>query len=479
MHLLSYPFIFTRLITRLCIKWKLSLIVPTLICFVNVLNAQQIRSNQANGEIQRLEISEGAHLPEPIWNISVDLVNHPSGNSRMSLGEIANTELVVLDFWATWCAPCVTAIPKNMEIQQEYKDRLMFVLVSREDRETLKGFLDRQSSDQGLCPSWTVWGDSTLHRTFPTRLIPHYVIIHKGIYKGALEADQLTRENIQRMLENDWEGIKFKKKEKAITHRYDENGLLYVDGNGGGKEFIAYHSVFGPYNPSLGYGSTKGIIPSENGGRLSFLNIYIPWFYQVAFGAGRNTYYQLNRVVLDVADRSKLIHTDSGLDAKEWIEAGNVYNYELSVGPALGGRFYEIMKQDLARIFPQYTAHEEIRDMDCWVLKIMDRNRLDGHRTRSRKTRTKFDMFGISLERISLNGFFSMMKDYFMQSSTEPLIADYQYPDLIDIELSTQMSDINKVNDSLREYGIRFIKEKRPLQVLVISDNPKKDQDEN
>lgn len=450
-----------------------------LICFVNVSNAQQIRSNGANGGIQRLEIPEGAHLPEPFWNISVDLVNHPSGNSRMFLGEIANTELLILDFWATWCAPCVAAIPKNMEIQQEYKDRMMFVLVSRENRETLMGFLDRQSSDQGLSPSWTVWGDSTLHRTFPTRLIPHYAIIHKGIYKGALEADQMNKENIQRMLENDWEGIKFKKKENAITHRYDENGLLYVDGNGGGKEFIAYHSVFGPYNPSLGYGSTKGTIPSEKGGRLSFLNIYIPWFYQVAYGAGRNTYYQLNRVVLDVADRSKLIHTDSGLDAKEWIEAGNVYNYELSVGPALGGRFYEIMKQDLARIFPQYSAHEETRDMDCWVLKIMDKKKLDGHKTRSRKTRTKFDMFGISLERISLNGFFSMMKDYFMQSSTEPLIADYQYPDLIDIELSTQMSDINKVNDSLREYGIRFIKEKRPLQVLVISDNPKKDQDEN
>lgn len=458
---------------------KLALAGWSLILFVNVLTAQQVRPPSSAVEMQHMAKTVGDTLSGSFWKTPVDLVNHPSGKSRMVLWDLGQAELLILDFWATWCAPCIAAIPKNMDIQNEFKDSLMFIMVSNQDRETLSGFLDRQSSTLGLPRiPWTIWGDTVLSRNFPTRLIPYYAIIHKGIYKGGLEADQLNRENIQRMLQNRWDEIRFKKTDMPIANRYDENGLLYVEGNGGGKEFIEYHSVFGPYNPSLGYGSTKGIIPSEKGGRLSFLNIYIPWFYQVAYGGGKNTYYQLNRVVFDVEDPSKLIHTASDLDAKEWIEAGNVYNYELSVGPALGSRFYEIMKQDLARIFPQYIAHEEKRDMDCWVLKIMDEKKLNGHRSSAEKTRTKFDMFGISLERIHLNNFFSMMKDYFMQSSKEPLIADFEYSELIDMELSTDMSNIDKVNHSLRDYGLQFIKEKRPLQILVISDNQKLDRDE-
>jgi peroxiredoxin len=43
-------------------------------------------------------------------------------------------KVVLLDFWATWCAPCKVEIPWFMEFEQQYKDRGFAVLgVSMDD----------------------------------------------------------------------------------------------------------------------------------------------------------------------------------------------------------------------------------------------------------------------------------------------------------------------------------------------------------
>ncbi|WP_316753330.1 TlpA disulfide reductase family protein [Pedobacter gandavensis] len=50
---------------------------------------------------------------------------------------------VVLDFWGTWCMPCISGMPKMKEYQDKYRDRLVIVGIAKEsdDGTSWKKFL--------------------------------------------------------------------------------------------------------------------------------------------------------------------------------------------------------------------------------------------------------------------------------------------------------------------------------------------------
>lgn len=56
----------------------------------------------------------------------------PEGK-RLHLKSMLEDGPVLLDFWATWCKPCVKAMPKLQEIHETYKDRGLTVVGVNED----------------------------------------------------------------------------------------------------------------------------------------------------------------------------------------------------------------------------------------------------------------------------------------------------------------------------------------------------------
>ncbi len=53
-------------------------------------------------------------------------------------------KIVIVDFWATWCAPCRMAIPELVELQNEYKTELVIIGISLDQgytRQNLKPFI--------------------------------------------------------------------------------------------------------------------------------------------------------------------------------------------------------------------------------------------------------------------------------------------------------------------------------------------------
>ena len=65
---------------------------------------------------------------------------------------LALGKVYVVEFWATWCPPCLKSIPHLTGLQAKYKDRVTFVGVTQEESGLVKTFV----GDQGDNMDYTV-----------------------------------------------------------------------------------------------------------------------------------------------------------------------------------------------------------------------------------------------------------------------------------------------------------------------------------
>jgi thiol-disulfide isomerase/thioredoxin len=54
-----------------------------------------------------------------------------------------NDKVYIVEFWATWCGPCISSMPHIVETQDKYADKgVQIISVSKEDLETVEKFLE-------------------------------------------------------------------------------------------------------------------------------------------------------------------------------------------------------------------------------------------------------------------------------------------------------------------------------------------------
>ena len=66
----------------------------------------------------------GFILSSHILNAQIpDFELQNTDNEYLSYSELQGDKITIIDFWATWCKPCVNSIPKLMEIYEDYQSQ--------------------------------------------------------------------------------------------------------------------------------------------------------------------------------------------------------------------------------------------------------------------------------------------------------------------------------------------------------------------
>ena len=68
-------------------------------------------------------------------------------NSTQEVVNFSNAkgEVIVINFWATWCPPCIAEMPSLHKLHDAYKDKVTFYFVSNEKPETVSAFLKKHN----------------------------------------------------------------------------------------------------------------------------------------------------------------------------------------------------------------------------------------------------------------------------------------------------------------------------------------------
>jgi thiol-disulfide isomerase/thioredoxin len=90
--------------------------------------------------------------------------------------------IFVVEFWATWCAPCKESIPHLTKLQRKFKDKgVVIVGVSPEDASTVKSFVKTMGAkmDYAVAVDDRGWTTSAYLGAFGIDWIPHAFLIDK------------------------------------------------------------------------------------------------------------------------------------------------------------------------------------------------------------------------------------------------------------------------------------------------------------
>jgi thiol-disulfide isomerase/thioredoxin len=110
-------------------------------------------------------VAAAAHAQETSAKLKAGSDAPPLSIAKWVKGDAVTFEkgrIYVVEFWATWCAPCILGMPHMNELQEQYKDKVTFIGVTSEDPNgnTLEAVLAMVKDDVPAMAYAVAWDDA-------------------------------------------------------------------------------------------------------------------------------------------------------------------------------------------------------------------------------------------------------------------------------------------------------------------------------
>lgn len=410
----------------------------------------------------------GDAIPDELWDLPLDLINHPSGKQTITLSEYKD-KLIILDFWATWCSPCVAMLPKQDSLQKQFNTKIQIIPVSYESGDVVRTFLEKLSKRKGFSIDLPkVVNNRNLKPYFEHATIPHYVWIKEGKVKAITGYREVDADNLSKMLSAENLNLKVKSQTPNMGYPSGEVSLM---------EYLAYQkpehisdfnfrSSLSRYIPGLG-GELNILKPSANQPfwRITATNVSLKSLYQYAYGAGAD-FVNAGTIAVEVLDTNAIRPTRSVTDFKAWLEK-YAFCFELIVPQSRSAETFKLFQDQLDSYFPRYLVAIEKRPVR--VLALEKTGEIPIKESSATKFAESYDGFTYRFTGGRLLVFVRGLNYYFSGLST-PVIDLTGFEGKIDLQLEAKMNNIAELNSALKSHGLILREKVEAIPVLVIKD---------
>ncbi|NND79862.1 MAG: redoxin family protein [Maribacter sp.] len=112
-------------------------------------------------------------LQVPVENYNWQLTDANGTNFNFA---DAKGKVVLINFWATWCPPCVAEMPSLQKLYNDYSDKVIFMFVAQDKVEAVSAFMAKKEYTFPVFYSKTKAPGVLSSKTIPTT----YVINKEG-----------------------------------------------------------------------------------------------------------------------------------------------------------------------------------------------------------------------------------------------------------------------------------------------------------
>lgn len=386
---------------------------------------------------------------------------------------------VFLDFWFTGCKVCVESWPKVNEFQNQFKDKIQYMLIGDVDdspgswqkSEGTKRVFEKMKAKQNLIIPCVY--DSLLTRKWGINAMPYIIIIDpNGIVKAITDGRDLTAEKIKELIAGGspdifpsiYQRIRFGVGVDHINPKPSDSLILFQ------SSLNKYNNEdFEAYPVDFQLNQNKFI---RKGVQLAGLPLYM--IYNCAyFGEPNWTRYSplysyvYPKPILEISD-STFFKIDVA-DQKK-----GVYNYKISLPvykTVNKENIMGIMQNDLKSYFG-YDSSIETRKMPYYSLVVLPGGikKLINSGTPKRFEGEGTSPAGFKALGFRLNQLIGSISQHNKELQKIPFLDETGILDPIDLIIDADMSQLNGVKRELQKNGLDIVKREREFKVLVIRD---------
>ncbi len=452
------------------------LAVATIMCLyaVKQVSAQEAEpAATAVANAKPLQI--GDTIPEYLWHLPLRVVNHPrvGGKDTITLNEYRD-KLIILDFWATWCKPCISSLYKLDTLQKQFADKLVVIPTTYEAREKAGAFI----ANKGWSLPSAV-GDTILKKYFPHQSIPHQVWIKAGRVEAIVGPEYAHANIIRAVLAG---------KHVAFNHKievpFDKTRPLFLGGNGGDGANMLYQSVISGRLSAQVAGTSR---PTRT--QVLAYNQTVEQLFGTAFTVRDLPQFSLLTIAkyfrFEIPDSLRyrispgiILAKGSQAEFDRWVNS-NLYCYNLVLphgfsAADLGGK----MLDDLNLFFGHHLnlkVRYETRKLRTLALIRTDQRK--EIRTKGGEAKRKWSIRNKSLELTNqsigyLVHYLNVAYSYPSlggQVPGHPIVDETNTGTNVDLALHADLKDINAVRKELQRYGLDLVEKEADVAMIVFS----------